>query len=232
MKKLLIIFLIIFLPSCKGQWSYEGSTGPKNWSNLNESYKFCKIGYNQSPIDIKENFEESDLKFFYANSDVEKERQDYVMNINFFGRDYLLRGSKKYYLRKMLFHHPSEHLIKGKPHSLELQIYHKSEDEQWLILALFLEIGKENLEFKKITKLLLNKEKEAKIDLSKIVKENSHTFFYDGSFTTPPCKEGVKWYVVKTPIEISKEQMNQIIKSAIFVKSNARPVQEFHPEKY
>jgi carbonic anhydrase len=68
--------------------------------------------------------------------------------------------------------------------------------------------------------------------LSKIVKEKDKIFFYDGSFTTPPCKEGVKWYVMKTPVTVSKEQMNQIIKLGIFVKSNARSVQEFHPEKF
>ncbi len=232
MKKFLIIFLIIFLPSCEGEWSYSGRSAPKYWGSLKESYKFCKIGYNQSPIDIREKFEESDLKFFYSNSDVEKERKNYVMNINFFGKDYLLRGSKKYYLRKISFNHPSEHLIAGKPYSLELQIYHKSDDEQWLVLAIFLELGQENSEFKKIITLLSNKEKEAKINLAKIVKENSKSFFYDGSFTTPPCKEGVKWYVVKTPVEISKEQMNQIIKLAIFAKFNARNVQEFHPERY
>ena len=71
-----------------------------------------------------------------------------------------------------------------------------------------------------------------RIDISKIVNTNDKTFFYDGSLTTPPCSEGVKWYVMKTPVKISQEQMNKIIKSAIFAKTNARPVQAFHPEKY
>jgi carbonic anhydrase len=144
----------------------------------------------------------------------------------------VLRGKKKYFLRKIEFHHPSEHLVNGEASSMEMQIYHKSEDEQWLALAIFMEIGKENLEVNNIIKLLQNKENEGKLDLSKIVKEKDKIFFYDGSFTTPPCKEGVKWYVMKTPITVSKEQMNQIIKLGIFVKSNARPTQEFHPEKY
>lgn len=236
MKKLFAIFLIIFCSSCKKDWSYSGSSGPQHWGELDEQFKFCKIGYNQSPIDIKEKFTDSDLKFAYVLSDVEKEQKKYVMNINFDGKNLLFRGKKKYLLRKILFHHPSEHLVAGKPHSLEMQIAHKSEDEQWLNLGIFLEVGKENPEFKKIINLLTAKEKakgeQGKIDLSKIVKQSDQTFYYDGSMTTPPCTEGVKWYIMKTPIEISKEQMNQIIKSAIFVQSNARPVQEFHPEKF
>jgi carbonic anhydrase len=230
--KILVIFFLVLVPSCAKNWSYEGSAAPQHWSELDEKFKFCKIGYNQSPIDIKEKFEVSDLKFFYLPSDVEKEKKNYALNINFDGKNFLLRGKKKYNLRSLVFHHPSEHLIGGKPHSLELQIYHKSDDEQWLVVAIFLELGKENPEFKKLISLLASKEKEGKFDLSKIVKSNDHTFFYDGSNTTPPCKEGVKWYVMKTPLEISKEQMNQIIRSAIFVKTNSRPVQEFHPEKY
>ena len=232
MKKILAIFFLIVISACARSWTYSGSTGAERWSELDEKFKFCKIGYNQSPIDIKEKFSESDLKFSYSLSDVEKEKKNYALNINFDTPNFLLRGKKKYNLRSLVFHHPSEHLISGKPHSLELQIYHKSEDEQWLVVAIFLEVGKENSEFKKLISLLVSKENEGKFDLSKIVKSNDQTFFYDGSNTTPPCKEGVKWYVMKTPIEISKEQMNQIIHSAIFVKMNARPVQEFHPEKY
>jgi carbonic anhydrase len=233
MKKLFVIALIIFTASCKKEWSYEGSSSPQHWGDLDDKFKFCKIGYNQSPINIKEKFENgADLKFFYNNSDVEKERFNYVNRVNFDGKNLLLRGKKKYFLKHLEFHHPSEHLVDDKQHSLELQIAHKSDDEQWLILAVFLEVGKENAEFSKIVKLFSNKEKEGKIDLSKIIKSDDQIFFYDGSFTTPPCKEGVKWYVMKTPLTISKEQMNQIIKLGIFAKSNARMTQAFHPEKY
>jgi len=232
MKKLFVIILIIFTASCKKNWSYEGSAGPQNWGELDEKFKFCKIGYNQSPIDIKEKFSVSDLTFSYANSGIEKERENYVMKINFDGKNLLLRGKKKYFLQHLEFHHPSEHLTAGKAHSLELQIANKSEDEQWLILGIFLEVGKENPNFKNLINFLNSEAKEGKFDLSKIVKTKDEIFYYDGSKTTPPCKEGVKWYIMKTPIEISKEQMNQIIKSAIFAKSNARPVQAFHPEKY
>lgn len=226
-KKLLIIFTF-FLASCKAEWSYDAQ---EKWGN-DEKNKFCKIGYNQSPIDVNEEFGESDLRFDYKISDVEKEQKNYTINVNFDGQNFLLRGKKKYLLRSLSFHHPSEHLVSGKPHSLELQIAHKSEDEQWLILGIFLEVGKENPAFKNLINFLTSKEKEGKIDLTKFVKSDDKIFFYDGSLTTPPCKEGVKWYVMKTPIEVSKEQMNQIIKSAILVKMNARKAQKFHPEKY
>jgi carbonic anhydrase len=88
------------------------------------------------------------------------------------------------------------------------------------------------LYFNNLIDFLKSKKIEDKFDLSKIIDETSLSFFYEGSFTTPPCTEGVKWYIMKNPIFISKEQMNTIIKSTIFVKSNARGVQKFNPEKF
>jgi len=233
MRKFLAIFIIIFSASCKQEWSYEGKAGAEHWGELDEKYKFCKVGYNQSPIDVKYEFKkDEDLSFFYSNSDVEKERNNYVMRVTFDDRTFMMRGKKKYFLRHLSFRHPSEHLVNGQARALEMHITHKSDDEQLLKLAIFIEVGEENPQFNALIKFLNGKDAEGKIDLSKIVKTDDKTFFYDGSLTTPPCSEGVKWYVMKTPLKVSKEQMNQIIKSAIFAKTNARPIQAFHPEKF
>ena len=34
---------------------------------------------------------------------------------------------------------------------------------------------------------------------------------YDGSFTTPPCTEGINWLVVKKPLKISKKQLAVLV---------------------
>ena len=235
MKKISLL-LVIFLFSCKVDWSYSGKGSPQNWAKISDKNKFCKIGYNQSPIDINstmhKDFILNDLRFDYKEAEIEKFNAKYYQKINFYGKNFVFRGKKKYWLKYIEFHHPSEHLLDSSPHSLEMQIYHKSEDEQWLAVAIFLDIGEENPDFNQVIAALNLKNKDVKVDLSDIVNEKDKLFFYEGSLTVPPCREGVKWYVMETPIEISKEQMNQVIKGGIFVKSNARPVQKFHPEKY
>ena len=50
----------------------------------------------------------------------------------------------------------------------------------------------------------------------------SGVYHYEGSLTTPPCSEGVKWYIRKTPTQLSKEQIAAF--TAVYDHNN-RPVQ-------
>lgn len=232
--KILICGFLLFFCSCEKKWNYSTNNSKENWGDLREEYKFCKIGFNQSPINIDQSFTTHDLKEnFSTNSNFEIRKKDFVNRIEFFSRDYLTRGKKKFFIRYLEFHHPSEHLVKSEKYSLEMQVAFKSEDEQWLILAYFVELDSaENKDLKPLINSLKNPKNDDKINLKNLVNLSDLAFFYDGSFTTPPCQEGVKWYVMKTPISASKNQMNDIIKLAIIKSPNARTAQEFHPEKY
>jgi len=48
---------------------------------------------------------------------------------------------------------------------------------------------------------------------------------YDGSFTTPPCTEGVRWIVLKQAVEASKEQLAKMHE---IMGDNNRPTQPLH----
>lgn len=228
--KIIAVTFLIFLASCSS-WNYSNTS---HWGDLKEEYKFCKIGANQSPIDIKLPFKDNDLKFSYSASEVELGRLNQITKFVFEKRDKMIIRKKNYYLRSIVFHHPSEHQINGEQQIMEMQVAHKSEDEQWATLAIFVKVGKENTEFNKLISLLEAKKNNAVADfnLTKVIKQNDQVFFYEGSLTTPPCTEGMKWYVMKNPIEMSKEQINKIIKLALSGKANARPLQVFNVNEY
>ncbi len=47
-------------------------------------------------------------------------------------------------------------------------------------------------------------------------------YTFAGSLTTPPCTEGVTWYVLKTPVDISGPQLESFAK---IYKHDNRPIQ-------
>ena len=52
---------------------------------------------------------------------------------------------------------------------------------------------------------------------------DEHAYYrYDGSLTTPPCSEGVKWFVLTNPVQMSVAQIDAFRN---VVRQNNRPVQ-------
>ncbi len=60
------------------------------------------------------------------------------------------------------------------------------------------------------------------INALKLIPEDRSYYYYMGSLTTPPATEGVKWFVMEKPIEVSAAQVEQFSK---YYSMNARPVQ-------
>jgi carbonic anhydrase len=51
---------------------------------------------------------------------------------------------------------------------------------------------------------------------------------YMGSLTTPPCTEGVRWFVFEQPLSISRDQLR---KFAALYSVNSRPLQDIGKRK-
>ena len=60
------------------------------------------------------------------------------------------------------------------------------------------------------------------INPAQLLPVNRAYFTYRGSLTSPPCTEGVRWFVIKSPSSIG---LNQIVAFGRLYPLNARPVQ-------
>ena len=120
----------------------------------------------------------------------------------------------EFYAAQLHFHAPSEHEVDGKLYPLEMHIVHMhevNEGSSFSVIGVLFEIGDENeyiasLEFANATE---EGNPLTDVNLGSFLAglDMSKFWHYDGSFTTPPCTEGVKWWVLETPVKISQAQL-------------------------
>jgi carbonic anhydrase len=211
-------------------WGYEGDVGPENWGALSPDYALCGGGMSQSPIDLAE-LTESDLAnitFSYQPSELNIVNNGHTIQVNYDEGSYIEVDGLRYDLRQFHFHAPSEHLVKGQPNDAELHLVHQSADGATAVVGLFLLQGAvENVSLAPVFDNLPAEEGPAQtidtqINADLFLPMGKATFRYSGSLTTPPCTEGVNWYLMTLPIEISAEQLAAFTG---IIDGNNRPVQ-------
>lgn len=210
-------------------WSYRGPTGPEKWGDLAPDYLLAKTGRQQSPIDIRDASPEvlPQLQFHYKPSKIHLIYNGHTIQENEDPGSFGSAGEKRFELQQFHFHSPSEHTVDGNHFPMEMHLVHKASDGTVGVVAVFIREGKHNDAFDNVWDLLPNandpkRDSALKIDtLSLLPKQRGH-YSYDGSFTTPPCTEQVKWVVLKTPVEMSKRQIERF---RLVIDGNNRPVQ-------
>ena len=218
-------------------WSYTGATGPAKWSTLSKEFKACKSGEesNQSPIDIQDaKARKGDLPgllFNYRPVSTKIVDNGHTIAVNYAPGSFVSIEGKRYELTEIHFHKPAEEKIDGKGHDMDAQLVHKGPDGKPMVLAILLDAGKEN---KFIKSLWDNLPKEkgkdvtndaVKINAVDLLPNDKGYYSYAGSLTTPPCSENVTWYVLKSPVQVSADQ---IARFGRIYPNNARPIQPFN----
>lgn len=210
-------------------WTYEGEEGPEHWGEISAEYEACGAGKAQSPIDLA-GFGEADLAnitFNYQPSKVNILNNGHTIQVNYDDGSSIDLDGTTYKLAQFHFHAPSEHSVAGTLADAELHLVHKSDDDRLAVVGVLIQKGAENPAFKDVWANLPAEKADVKtvdgmVMAADLLPQVQTTFRYDGSLTTPPCSEGVKWNVMTTPIEMSEAQLAAF--SAI-VEANNRPVQ-------
>lgn len=227
--------------SLAAHWGYEANNGPDTWGAMDPEWILCAEGLAQSPIDLANAME---IKLPGVDIDVLSEQEVEVLNqagvisaldnghtiqINAKTGEKLTIGDKTYALVQFHFHAPSEHTVHGKHYPMEMHFVHQAEDGALAVVGVFIEEGAHNLGIEPLWEQLGNASGSAtKVRIPAEFKDyifsgdSSGIYYYDGSLTTPPCSEGVKWYIRKTPAQLSYEQIAAF--TAVYDHNN-RPVQ-------
>lgn len=211
-------------------WTYSGHAGPAEWGALSPDFATCGLGKDQSPIDIRgaKTANLPSIEFNYHPAPLAVIDNGHTIQVNYAPGSWIDVGGKRYALIQFHFHKPSEEKIDGKAHAMVAHLVHKSDDGKLAVVAVLLDAGGANAMIDSIWKNLpKQKEKEAVIpnvivDATELLPENRGYYTFQGSLTTPPCSEDVKWLVMKAPVKIADAEIAAFDE---IYPMNARPTQ-------
>jgi len=213
-------------------WTYQGVGNPEQWGKLKPDFALCEIGKNQTPINLVENemieAELSAIEFAYKNSAATVVNNGHTIQINYPQGSSIKIEGKTFNLVQFHFHTPSENQINGKSFPLEVHLVHKNDKGELAVIGVMFDVGNAHELLDSIWKKVSSKEnEEVKLDQEinpmNLLPEEKNYFRFNGSLTTPPCSEGVRWFVMKKPLMVSQAQIHQF--KGWMKHDNARPLQ-------
>jgi len=217
-------------PVARGtHWSYEGDSGPANWSKINVDWAKCGNGNRQSPIDIRDGMKVDleQISFDYHPSSFNVVDNGHTVQVGVGSGNYITVQNRMFELQQFHFHRPAEDRINGKTYEMVVHLVHRDASGRLAILAVMLERGEpqptiqtvwNNLPLEKfdtISPTIL-------LDPANLLPARRDYYTFMGSMTEPPCSEDVLWLVMKQPMPASAAQMALFSRLYPF---NARPLQ-------
>lgn len=209
-------------------WSYSDAEGPAHWGELAPAYVACADGSAQAPIDIVHpvGVDLPDPEFHYRSGRAEIVNNGHTIEaVPADGNGVSVNGVAAT-LRQMHFHAPGEHRIDGARPPAEMHFVHTGADGSLTVVSVMIRKGTvDNAAWAPYIAALRTPpgaQDATTIDWPALLPAGRLTYRYEGSLTTPPCTEGVHWFLMKQPVLLSASQIAAITAA---YDGNARPVQ-------
>lgn len=219
-------------PPAPTEWGYGIDNGPARWAELRPEYALCGSGAQQSPVDLggATPAQLPDVHFEYRSVPLEVFHDGRTAGASFTRNSFIEVGGAIFDLEEFHFHLPSEHRVDGRGFPAEMHYVHQNGYGDLAVVAVLLVEG---AELPALAPLLSHLPREKTqtprrvagemIDLPGLLPDQPLDFRYAGSLTTPPCTEKVRWYVLRSPVEVSGDQLAGLRE---VVQGNNRPLQD------
>lgn len=224
-------------------WGYEKSNGPDKWAELDPAFKLCGTGMTQSPIDISPGEPSEvvrqdlpDVLFNYGSTPIDLLNTGRHIELQYEPGSFIDVSGHQYDLNQVHFHSLSEHTVgQGAHFPMEMHLAHEDAAGKLVVVTVFIREGEENQALKQAWHFLPLYQDQAislpfLVNIADALPTDRRTYRYKGSFTTPPCAEGVKWIIFREPIEMSRQQIGifRKIQKLSCCFNNNRPTQPLY----
>jgi carbonic anhydrase len=235
-----LTLLLLWLGSATvfaSDWGYEGAIGPAYWGDLNPDYAACSQGAEQSPVDIPATapVNAAGLRFNYQPSALNIANNGHSIQVNYAQGSSLEVDGAIYPLTQFHLHALSEHTLNGAHTPMELHLVHKDANGKLAVVGVMIVEGAENPAYAPILAHMPAAQGPGQdisgvtVSASDLLPADQSYYRYNGSLTTPPCTEGVKWFVMAAPVALSSDQIASF--EALY-SNNYRPVQPLNARAF
>lgn len=212
------------------QFGYSGAAGPAHWGGISEHWSTCSTGRNQSPVNLSRLIEADlpPLEFRYATFGKDIINNGHTVQVNYSPGSTLGVDGRSFTLLQFHFHSPSEHHLDGRDLPLEAHLVHQDENGDLAVVAVLFEEGQPNDLLGLLWAALPGAPGQRSVlgnnvTAAGLLPADRDYLRYNGSLTTPPCSEGVRWLIMKQRMTVSRQQIETFERSLGF--ANNRPVQ-------
>jgi carbonic anhydrase len=216
-------------------WSYQGESGPANWGAMNPEWSMAHAGRAQSPINLSQGAsvkaDLAPLRFTSGRTVITPRDNGHTVQWDCDGMNTMTVGNEVYALKQFHFHAPSEHTVDGQHYPVELHFVHANAKGNLAVVSVMLaESGSTNEIYRMLAATIPQDGGEHAASMTAQTIFSPYSLLpsarryatYQGSLTTPPCTEGVRWIVLTSPARVSSEQVATFTETYF---GNARPVQ-------
>jgi carbonic anhydrase len=213
-------------------FDYTPTNGPLTWFTLPNS-QLCKQGRFQSPILLDSSIGRTTtgaLNLRVTNSVGKLENKGTAIEVVDVEGSLMYEG-RTYKLVNFHFHTPSEHRINKEHYPVEMHMVHQNASGGTAVLGFVIQLS--TTRYSALPYVALRKVSQIapgqtittdQLNFAEIIEYVRTKLFYryGGSLTTPPCSEGLLWFVGPDPLYLDVGTYNAL-KAA--VKFNSRIIQ-------
>lgn len=197
-------------------WAYEGEAGPAHWGELSPDYAVCGSGMEQSPVNIPAStpINPAGIAFHYQASAFNVVNNGHTIVANYDPGSWIMIDGERYDLLQFHFHAQSEHTIASQYAPLEVHFVHRNASGGLAVVGALINRGATNAAYAPVMAHLPAQQAAAPavvpgvtINAADLLPADRSYYRYNGSLTTPPCSEGVKWHVLSSPLYFSDAEI-------------------------